>query len=68
VIMRTLGRLSTREYDELKRRQAQLFKEDLTPRPAPRSPRSRRARNAQPLSAEQIEASILRALRDAFTW
>lgn len=51
------------DYEYLRGRQAQLLRSDIAIRPAPRSGR---ARNVQPLSAEQIEASILRALRESF--
>lgn len=57
-------RLSDHDLDVLKQRQQQLFKSDLTPRPAPAS---RRARNSQALTAQQVE-QVRQALINAFKW
>jgi hypothetical protein len=52
--------ISDPDYDELKRRQDQRLKEDLTPR---RAPPSRRAKNSQ-ATWEQVAEQ----LRKAFDW
>jgi hypothetical protein len=54
-------RLSDQDLDVLKRRQQQLLKEDMTPRPAPAS----RSRNSKSLTAQQVE-QVRQALLNAF--
>jgi hypothetical protein len=63
-IRMTTDRLSGADYEYLRRRQQQLIKDHLTPTPAPAS---RRAKNRQPVTREQIEQLRL-ALLNAFKW
>ena len=60
--IRTTLRLSDREYDELKRRQAENLRSDIQPH---LGPRRQQPRNVKPLTAKQV-ADLCQALRDNF--
>jgi hypothetical protein len=57
--MTDLSGITAQEMDELKRRQAERLRSDIAIRPAPPS---RRARNSQNWTAEQIERLRLQLL------